>query len=75
MSKVARLDVNVLIALHEPDHVHHEIAHDWWYGCSRIRAFIPTAWLSRTFDRAILWNAIVGAEPSLVEVVSAVDEG
>ena len=24
------LDVNVLIALFDPDHVHHEIAHDWF---------------------------------------------
>jgi toxin-antitoxin system PIN domain toxin len=27
---VALLDVNVLIALFDPDHVHHEIAHDWF---------------------------------------------
>lgn len=30
MSKIALLDVNVLVALFEPDHVHHEIAHDWF---------------------------------------------
>ena len=24
------LDVNVLVALFDPDHVHHEIAHDWF---------------------------------------------
>ncbi|MEO6223032.1 MAG: TA system VapC family ribonuclease toxin [Vicinamibacterales bacterium] len=29
-SRVALLDVNVLIALFFPDHVHHEIAHDWF---------------------------------------------
>jgi predicted nucleic acid-binding protein len=27
MSRVGLLDVNVLIALFDPDHVHHEIAH------------------------------------------------
>lgn len=27
---VALLDVNVLIALFEPHHVHHEMAHDWF---------------------------------------------
>ena len=27
----ALLDVNVLIALFHPEHVHHEIAHDWLY--------------------------------------------
>jgi hypothetical protein len=27
---VALLDVNVLIALFDPDHVHHEVAHGWF---------------------------------------------
>jgi toxin-antitoxin system PIN domain toxin len=27
---VALLDVNVLVALFDPDHVHHEAAHDWF---------------------------------------------
>jgi hypothetical protein len=26
----ALFDVNVLIALFDPDHVHHELAHRWW---------------------------------------------
>ena len=30
MSVVHLLDVNVLVALFDPDHVHHEIAHDWF---------------------------------------------
>lgn len=30
MSTVALLDVNVLVALFDPDHVHHEAAHDWF---------------------------------------------
>jgi toxin-antitoxin system PIN domain toxin len=30
MSRAGLLDVNVLIALFDPDHVHHEIAHDWF---------------------------------------------
>ena len=30
MSRVALLDVNVLVALFDPDHVHHETAHDWF---------------------------------------------
>jgi len=28
--RVGLLDVNVLVALFDPDHVHHEIAHDWF---------------------------------------------
>ncbi|MDA1185409.1 MAG: PIN domain-containing protein [Acidobacteria bacterium] len=29
-SRPALLDVNVLVALFDPDHVHHDIAHDWF---------------------------------------------
>ena len=35
MSRIALLDVNVLLALFDPEHVHHDIAHDWFTdGCS-----------------------------------------
>ena len=30
MSGPALLDVNLLVALFNPDHVHHELAHDWF---------------------------------------------
>ncbi len=30
MSRVALLDVNVLVALFDPDHIHHEAAHEWF---------------------------------------------
>lgn len=30
MTPVALLDVNVLVALFDPDHVHHEPAHEWF---------------------------------------------
>ena len=30
MARPALLDVNFLIALCDPDHVHHELAHDWF---------------------------------------------
>jgi uncharacterized protein len=32
VSRVALLDVNVLVALFDPDHVHHDLAHDWFAG-------------------------------------------
>lgn len=32
MTRVALLDVNVLVALFDPDHVHHEAAHRWFGG-------------------------------------------
>jgi len=30
VAKVALLDVSLLVALFSPDHVHHEVAHDWF---------------------------------------------
>lgn len=30
MSGEALLDVNVLVALFDPDHIHHDLAHDWF---------------------------------------------
>ncbi len=30
MAAPALLDVNVLVALFDPDHVHHDMAHDWF---------------------------------------------
>ena len=30
MTRIALLDVNVLLALFNPDHAHHEVAHDWF---------------------------------------------
>lgn len=30
MARVALLDVNVLVALFDPDHIHHEAAHTWF---------------------------------------------
>jgi len=30
VSQVSLLDVNVLVALFDPDHVHHDLAHDWF---------------------------------------------
>ena len=32
MARVSLLDVNVLVALFDPDHVHHDLAHDWFAG-------------------------------------------
>ena len=30
MIRIALLDVNVLVALFDPDHIHHDAAHDWF---------------------------------------------
>jgi hypothetical protein len=35
VSRIALLDVNVLVALFDPDHVHHDVAHDWFADAGR----------------------------------------
>lgn len=42
MPRVALLDVNVLVALFDGDHVHHDAAHDWFSQARRHR-FATTA--------------------------------
>lgn len=34
-TRPALLDVNVLVALFDPDHVHHDLAHDWFADAQR----------------------------------------
>lgn len=38
---VSLLDVNVLVALHDPSHVHHEAAHRWFSKARRAWATCP----------------------------------
>lgn len=38
MSRIALLDINVLVALFDPEHVHHEAAHEW-FGKERRRGW------------------------------------
>jgi len=42
MASAALLDVNVLVALLDGDHVHHDVAHDWFAGARR-RPWATTA--------------------------------
>ena len=42
MTRPALLDVNVLVALFDPDHIHHDLAHDWFAdNCSHGWATCP----------------------------------
>lgn len=51
-SRVALLDVNVLVALFDPDHVHHEIAHAW-FGEERGRGWATCAITENGFVRVV----------------------
>ena len=59
MSRVALLDVNVLLALSNPKHTHHEIAHDW-FADHRARGWATCAVTENGFVR-VLSNATAGA--------------
>lgn len=64
MTRVALLDVNVLVALFDPDHVHHEAAHAWlaanrklgWATCplteNGLVRILSNAAYSETFEPA-----------------------
>ncbi len=59
MSQVALLDVNLLVALFDPDHVHHELAHDW-FADHRAAGWATCAITENGFVR-VLSNPAYGA--------------
>ncbi len=61
MSRVALLDVNVLVALFDPDHVHHEAAHAW-FALNRGVGW-ATCPLTENGVVRVLSNPAYGAEP------------
>ena len=70
MSKVALLDVNVLVALFEPDHVHHEVAHDW-FADSRRSGWATCAVTENGLVRMLTNPASHSPALSLAEAVDA----
>jgi toxin-antitoxin system PIN domain toxin len=62
VSRVALLDVNVLLALFEPDHPHHELAHDW-FGDHQMNGWATCPLTQNGFVR-ILANPRVRSEIS-----------
>lgn len=61
MTRVALLDVNVLVALFDPDHVHHEAAHRW-FGARREEGW-ATCPITENGLLRILSNPAYGARP------------
>lgn len=62
------LDVNVLVALFDPDHVHHEVAHDW-FADHRAAGWATCPATERGFLR-VLANPAYGASAGRpVEIV------
>jgi toxin-antitoxin system PIN domain toxin len=61
VSRIALLDVNVLVALFDPDHVHHEAAHAW-FAPSRITGWATCPLTENGFVR-VLSNPAYVSEP------------
>lgn len=68
-SRPALLDVNVLVALFDPDHVHHDLAHDW-FADNRERGWATCPITENGFIR-VLSNPAYGL--STVRVPDLVD--
>ncbi len=62
MSRVALLDVNLLVALFDADHVHHDLAHDW-FADQRRAGWATCAVTENGFVR-VLSNPGYGAAPN-----------
>jgi toxin-antitoxin system PIN domain toxin len=59
VNRTALLDVNLLVALFDPDHVHHELAHDW-FADQHARGWATCAVTENGFVR-VLANPTYGA--------------
>ena len=59
MSRLVLLDVNVLVALFDPDHVHHDLAHDW-FADNRARGWATCPLTENGFVR-VLSNPAYGS--------------
>lgn len=59
MSAALLLDVNLLVALFDPDHVHHELAHDWFEG-NRERGWATCPLTENGFVRVVSNPKYVG---------------
>jgi hypothetical protein len=69
MNGAALLDVNILVALFDPDHVHHDTAHDW-FADNRTRGWATCPLTENGFVR-VLGNLARGGE--LVPIPELVD--
>jgi toxin-antitoxin system PIN domain toxin len=68
VSRVALLDVNLLVALFDPDHVHHELAHDW-FADNRASGWATCPVTENGFVRVVTNPAYGAATTRVVELV------
>lgn len=68
MSRVALLDVNLLVALFDPDHIHHTLAHDWFTD-HRSAGWATCAMTENGFVR-VLANPNYGAGMRVTDLIT-----
>lgn len=68
MSRVALLDVNLLVALFDPDHVHHDLAHDW-FADGRASGWATCPITENGFVRVLSHPAYGASTARVVELV------
>lgn len=72
MSRVSLPDVNVLVALFFPHHVHHEVAHDW-FADARRQGWATCPMTENGFLRVALQEAARGDDVALQRPAALVD--
>jgi toxin-antitoxin system PIN domain toxin len=69
MRRPALLDVNLLVALFDPDHVHHDLAHDW-FADNRARGWATCAITENGFVRVVANPAYGSAVRRPVDLIA-----
>jgi toxin-antitoxin system PIN domain toxin len=69
VTRPALLDVNVLVALFDPDHVHHELAHDW-FAENRSRGWATCPLTENGFLRVLSNPSYGGVETRVTALLS-----
>ena len=69
MKRTALLDINLLVALFDPDHVHHDFAHDW-FADHRADGWATCPLTENGFVRVLsnpAYNAAIGQPIELIQ--------
>jgi hypothetical protein len=72
VSSIALLDVNVLVALFQPDHIHHETAHAWFFA-NRSAGWATSPLTENGVIRILSNFATMGVHQSAASVRSRLD--
>lgn len=72
MAPIALLDVNVLVALFDPDHVHHEAAHEW-FSANRLHGWATCPLTENGLVRILSNAAYTGSHETTTAIRKRLD--